>query len=94
MPEKVLELCGRRIRGGGEKPTRQRPSWAAFRVGSRRSANPQRCGRENHRSQRRHCALFDRQTETTGQGAILLNATNGGGHFLTKTNVQGITLTP
>ena len=30
----------------------------------------------------------------TGHGAILLNATNGGGYYLTKTNAQAITLEP
>jgi hypothetical protein len=32
--------------------------------------------------------------KTTGYGAILLNATNGGGYLLTKTNVQAIQLGP
>jgi uncharacterized repeat protein (TIGR02543 family) len=31
---------------------------------------------------------------TLGYGAILLNATNGGGYFLTKTNAQSIKLSP
>ena len=30
----------------------------------------------------------------TGCGAILLNETNGGGYFLTKTNAQAIKLAP
>jgi hypothetical protein len=34
------------------------------------------------------------KTTTTGHGAILLNATNGGGYFLTKTSAQAISLTP
>jgi hypothetical protein len=33
-------------------------------------------------------------TETTGYGAVLLNATNGGGYFLTKTNAGAIILEP
>jgi len=33
-------------------------------------------------------------TKITGHGAILLNATNGGGYFLTKTNAQAIKLGP
>jgi hypothetical protein len=52
---KSWSFAGGGLGGGGEKPTRQRPSlWMAFRVGNRRSANSQRCGRENHGSQRRH----------------------------------------
>lgn len=32
--------------------------------------------------------------KVVGHGAILLNTTNGGGYFLTKTNAQAFTLTP
>jgi len=33
-------------------------------------------------------------SRVTGHGAILLNATTGGGYFLTKTNAQAIELGP
>ena len=33
-------------------------------------------------------------SKITGRGAILLNETNGGGYFLTKTNAEAIKLGP
>ena len=33
-------------------------------------------------------------SKTTGYGVILLNETNGGGYFLTKTNAGAIILQP
>ena len=48
--KKVLALCGRRLRGRGEKTARQRPCLSmAFRVGHRRSAIFLRCDREKPR---------------------------------------------
>ena len=39
-------------------------------------------------------AIGSGPTKVTGHGAILLNASYGGGYFLTKTNAQAIKLAP
>jgi hypothetical protein len=41
-----------------------------------------------------HVTIGTEPNKTTGYGAILLNATNGGGYFLTTTNAQAIELKP